>query len=114
MNLEKQYENQTEELKGKKDEYNKIWTKYRTTMSEKNDIENEIHTEREDLMNRIRQLTKEIRLQHLIIDNFIPAAEYMKIERGAEWHDDVKEWFIPNSEYTGNNIKQNKAKKKKG
>jgi hypothetical protein len=27
-----------------------------------------IHTEREDLMERIRELTREIRLKHLIID----------------------------------------------
>lgn len=65
-------------------------------------------------MDRIRELTKDIRLKHLIIDNFIPATEYMKIERTAEWRDDIKEWYIPNLEYTGNNIKINKAKKKKG
>jgi hypothetical protein len=65
-------------------------------------------------MDRIRELTKEIRLKHLVIDNFIPAAEYMKIERRAEWRDEIKEWFIPNTEYSGNNIKINKAKKKKG
>jgi len=65
-------------------------------------------------MDRIWVLTKEIRLKHLIIDNFIPATEYMKIERTAEWRDDIKEWYIPNVEYTGNNIKINKAKKKKG
>jgi len=46
-----------------------------------------IHREREDLMDRIRELTREIRLKHLIIDQFIPATEYMKIERRAEWSD---------------------------
>jgi len=65
-------------------------------------------------MDRIWELTKEIRLKHLIIDNFIPATEYMKIERTAEWRDDIKEWLIPNVEYTGNNIKVNKLKQKKG
>ena len=83
-------------------------------MSDKNDIENEMAREREDLMDRIRNLTKDIRMKHLVIDNYIPAAEYMKIERRAEWRDDVKEWFLPNMEYTGNNIKVNKQKKKKG
>ena len=52
-------------------------------MGEKNDLENEMHREREDLLDRIRELTKEIRLKHLIIDHFIPANEYMKIEQGA-------------------------------
>lgn len=53
-------------------------------------------------------------MKHLVIDNFIPATEYMKIERTAEWRDDVKEWYIPNVEYTGNNIKINKMKQKRG
>jgi len=79
-------------------------------MSEKQEVENEIHWERENLMDRIWELTKEIWLKHLIIDNFIPATEYMKIEWTAEWWDDVKEWYIPNVEYTGNNIKTNKMK----
>ena len=79
-------------------------------MSEKQEVENEIHWEWENLMDRIWELTKEIRLKHLIIDNFIPATEYMKIEWTAEWRDDVKEWYIPNVEYTGNNIKANKLK----
>lgn len=63
-----------------------------------------IHREREDLMDRIRELTREIRLKHLIIDQFIPASEYMKIERRAEWSDQGNEWIIPNVEYTGNNM----------
>lgn len=73
-----------------------------------------IHREREDLMDRIRELTREIRKQHLIIDQFIPPTEYMRIEKRAEWADDINDWVIPNVEYTGNNIKIQKAKKKEG
>jgi len=51
------------------------------------DMQEVIHREREDLMDRIRELTREIRLKHLIIDQFIPAEEYMKIERRAQWAD---------------------------
>lgn len=55
----------------------------------------------------------------MIIDNYIPAAEYVKIERRAELNDlgngsQVAEWVIPNVEYTGNNIKKNKKMKKEG
>lgn len=114
MTLQKKFSSQQEELQVKTGEYHKIYGKYKQSTSEKQDIENEIHRERENLMGRIRELTKEIRLKHLIIDNFIPATEYMKIERTAEWRDDIKEWYIPNLEYTGTNIKINKAKKKKG
>jgi len=38
----------------------------------------------------------------------------MRIEKRAEWADDINDWVIPNVEYTGNNIKIQKAKKKEG
>lgn len=82
--------------------------------NEINDLQNEIHTQRENLMERIRELTREIRQKHLIIDQFIPAHEYMRIERRAEWAEDINDWIIPNVEFTGNNIKIQKAKKKEG
>ena len=63
-----------------------------------------IHREREDLMDRIRELTREIRMKHLLIDQFIPPQEYMRIEQRAEWETNINDWSIPNIEYTGNNI----------
>ena len=65
-------------------------------------------------MDRIRELTREIRMKHLLIDQFIPPSEYLRIERRAEWNEEMNEWLIPNLEYTGNNIKSQKAKKKEG
>ena len=38
----------------------------------------------------------------------------MRIERRAEWAGEQDEWIIPNVEFTGNNIKIQKAKKKEG
>ena len=80
--------------------------------SELDDMQEIIHRERDDLMERIRELTREIRMKHLIIDQFTPANEYMRIEKRAVWNEDINDWIIPNSEYTGNNIRIQKAKKK--
>ncbi len=87
-------------------------------------MESIINREREDLLFRIRELTRDIRLKHLvkipyfnhlqIIDNFIPAFEYMKIERRAEWFDEINDWQLPNLEYSGNNIKAQKLRAKEG
>ena len=38
----------------------------------------------------------------------------MRIEKRAEWSEDINDWAIPNVEYTGNNIKIQKTKKKEG
>jgi hypothetical protein len=82
--------------------------------SELDDMQEVIHREREDLMDRIKELTREIRMKHLVIDQFIPPQEYMRIEKRAEWSEDRNDWVIPNMEYTGNNILIQKAKKKEG
>ena len=60
----------------KSQETHKITTKMAQVKSELDDMQEIIHREREDLMERIRELTREIRMKHLIIDQFIPAHEY--------------------------------------
>lgn len=65
-------------------------------------------------MDRIRELTREVRMKHLIIDQFIPPSEYMRIEKRAGWEEETNDWVIPNVEYSGNNIKIQKANKKEG
>jgi len=69
------------------------------------DVAEAIHRERDEIMDRIRELTREIRLKHLIIDQFVPPQEYMRIERRSEWADEINDWVIPNLEFTGNSIK---------
>jgi hypothetical protein len=101
-------------LEKKKKECEKISRKVIQRRNELNDLQDEIHREREDLMDRIRELTREIRLKHLLIDQFIPSFEYMRVERRAEWSDDINDWTLPNVEFTGNNIKIQKAKRKEG
>ena len=49
-------------------EIERIQTRYQMTRTELEDIKDVINREREDLMDRIRDLTREIRLKHLIID----------------------------------------------
>ena len=109
LNLKEKFSSQTEQLQNTNTEIGRIQTRLTMTKTELDDINEVIHREREDLMDRIRDLTREIRLKHLIIDQFIPALEYMKIERRADWSDDINDWIVPNVEYTGNNIKIQKA-----
>ena len=102
MQLKQNFSSQQEELEEIDQETQRVQTRYRMTKNELDDITEIIHREREDLMDRIRELTREIRLKHLIIDQFIPAMEYMKIEARAEWAPEENDWLIPNVEYTGN------------
>ena len=104
LKLRENFSSQQEQLEEIDQEMNRVQTRYRMTKNELDDITEVIHREREDLMDRIRELTREIRLKHLIIDQFIPAIEYMKIEARAEWSPNENDWLIPNVEYTGNKM----------
>jgi hypothetical protein len=45
-----------------------VWRKYQQVKGDLDDAAEVIHRERDDIMDRIRELTREIRLKHLIID----------------------------------------------
>jgi len=83
LNINQKFGSIQEEIVNADQEIDRVWTKFQMTKGELEDSAEMIHREREDLMDRIRELTREIRLKHLIIDQFIPAGEYMKIERRA-------------------------------
>ena len=104
VNLRQNFSSKQDELEQKNQQIDQVWRKYQSTKGDLDDIAEVIHREREDLMDRIRELTREIRLKHLIIDQFVPAQEYMRIERRAEWADEINDWVIPNLEFTGNNM----------
>lgn len=104
LQLRENFSSQQEELESIDGEMQRVQTRYHMTKNELDDISEVIHREREDLMDRIRELTREIRLKHLIIDQFIPALEYMKIEARAEWSPNDDKWIIPNVQYTGNRM----------
>ena len=44
----------------------------------------------------IYELTNQLKLKNLIIENFIQAEEYKKMEQLAEWNDEINDWTIKN------------------
>lgn len=68
MQLRENFSSQQEELEEIDNETQRVQTRYAMTKNELDDITEIVHREREDLMDRIRELTREIRLKHLIID----------------------------------------------
>lgn len=52
--------------------------------------------ERNDMYDTIYELTNQLKLKNLIIDNFIAPEEYRKYEKIAEWNEDLNDWTIRN------------------
>ena len=44
----------------------------------------------------IYELTNQLELKNLIIKNFIPGEDYKKMEKLAEWNEDLNDWSIKN------------------
>ena len=50
--------------------------------------------EKEEYMDQMRALHRDMRLKELIIDLFIPAEEVGKVTRGARWNDEQELWTL--------------------
>uniref|UniRef100_H3A6Z8 Kinesin-like protein n=1 Tax=Latimeria chalumnae TaxID=7897 RepID=H3A6Z8_LATCH len=70
------------------------------------DLQQEHQREIEGLLENIRQLSRELRLQMLIIDNFIPQEYQEMIENYVHWNEDIGEWQLKCVAYTGNNMRK--------
>lgn len=44
----------------------------------------------------IYELTNQLKLKHMIIENFIPLEESKRIEKMAHWSEDINDWSIKN------------------
>ena len=58
------------------------------------DLQQEHQREMEGLLENIRQLSQELRLQMLIIDSFIPQEFQQMIEQYVHWNEDIGEWQL--------------------
>ncbi|KAJ1339748.1 hypothetical protein BSLG_005654 [Batrachochytrium salamandrivorans] len=72
----------------------KLWTKLQEVKTEISDAKDEFRNEREDLLDTIRELSRELSLKLTIIDNFIPTEERIKIEKRALYDEEKDDWIM--------------------
>merc|ERR1719321_239616 len=61
----------------------KLFTKFKRSKQELNDVQVEFQTEKEDILEAVRDLTRDIRLKSLILESFVPPEEMKMLEEGA-------------------------------
>jgi kinesin family protein 3/17 len=42
----------------------------------------------------IYELSNQLKLKNLIIENFVPSEEYKKMEKLVEWNEEINDWMI--------------------
>ena len=50
--------------------------------------------DRNDMYDTIFELTNQLKLKNMIIENFIIPEEYKKIEKVTEWNEEQNDWII--------------------
>lgn len=94
LQLEEHFSSLQEEVEVKTKKLKKLWSKYQAATSEVQDLQEEFQSERADMLDTIRQLTRTLKLKDLIICNFIPEDFAKGIEKRAFWKDDEDCWTI--------------------
>ena len=51
--------------------------------------------EKEDLLDSVRELTRQLKLKTLVLENFVPEDGAQAIERRACWNHEKEDWDLP-------------------
>mmetsp|Transcript_26474 Transcript_26474/g.77839 ORF Transcript_26474/g.77839 Transcript_26474/m.77839 type:complete len:766 (-) Transcript_26474:425-2722(-) len=104
LQREEKYSSLEEEVEAKTRKLKKLYQKYKGAQQEVNDLQEEFQREREDMLETVRELTRQLKLKALVIDNFIPPEEQSKIEQRAEWDEELEEWKVARLDMAGNRV----------
>ena len=104
LQLEEHFSSLQEEVDVKTKKLKKLWAKFQAAASETQDLQEEFQTERSDMLDTIRQLTRNLKLKEIIIGNFIPDDYAKSIERRAVWKEEEDTWQISRLELSGNRL----------
>ena len=101
-----QFSSAGEELRAKTAKLKSLWGMYQEKKSLLVEVQDEFDVERQDLLETIRSLDRQIKLKNLIMEEFIPPQAAMLIEAHAAYDQTNDAWIVPGVEYAGNNVQR--------
>eukprot|EP01137_Pigoraptor_chileana_P035052 Opistho-2@28502 len=101
VDLEGKFGSLQEEVDGNTKKLKKLWAKVMGAKGEIDDLQEEFKREREDLLQTTYELSRELKLKSIIIDNFIPPEEVVKIEKRAIFDEEKDEWVLVTQAHVG-------------
>lgn len=106
VDIEERYSTLQEEAIGKTKKLKKVFAMLMAAKAELSDLQHEQQREMEGLLDSVRSLTRELKLQESIIDAFIPHQYQEMLEQYVHWNEDIGEWQLKCVAYTGNNMRK--------
>ena len=95
MGIGKKYGSLQEEAEEQKKLIKKLRRKYKSAAHEVKDIGREHELDKEDLLDTIRLLEKDVRINSAIIAFMLNDEEQDKLRARAKWRDDLNEYIVP-------------------
>ncbi|KAI8811185.1 P-loop containing nucleoside triphosphate hydrolase protein [Cladochytrium replicatum] len=105
LQIEEEYVSLQEEAVAKGRKLKKLWGLLQAAKGEVKDLQEEHQREREDLLETIRDLTRELKLRMLVVNSFIPEEEIQLVESCADYDEAAEKWRIAQIAHAGNNIR---------
>ncbi|KAG5459398.1 MAG: hypothetical protein BJ554DRAFT_199 [Olpidium bornovanus] len=106
LQIEESYSSLQEEAAIKTKKLKRLWNMLMQHKAEIKDLQAEHQREREDLLETVRDLTRELRLKALVISAFIPEEEQRLIEMSTEYDEVADKLKIAHIAHAGNNIRE--------
>lgn len=94
MQIMRKFNSLQEELEFTNQKLEGLWKEYQESASECNNVKDDFDRERNDMYDTIYELSNQLKLKNLIIENFVPHEDYKKMEKMIEWNDEVNDWVI--------------------
>lgn len=71
--------------------------------------QDEFNREKEDILETVRELSRQLKLKQLLMSACIPLEQLSKIERCSEWDEANESWRISRIQYAGNARAKNRG-----
>ncbi|KXS09168.1 kinesin-domain-containing protein [Gonapodya prolifera JEL478] len=98
LQMEGHFSTLAEEVEVKTRKLEKLWSKVQTTKQEIEELQDEFRADREELLDTIRELSRELALKTAVVENFVPEDERLKIEARAMWNGEREVWTLGSSQ----------------
>lgn len=89
---EEKYSSLQQEAEVKTKKLKKLVAKLNEAKAEVRDVQSEWQREKEDMLDSVRDLTNQLKLKLMIINNFIPKDEALRLEQRAVWDEEAQIW----------------------
>jgi kinesin family protein 3/17 len=114
MLLEEQFATLQDEVDDKTRKLKKLWAKHKAASTEVEDLKAEFQTEKEDMLDTIRELTRQLKMKHLLLSHFVPFDEAITIEKRAKYDPEVDEWKVDRLETKPSSLRPKRPVSRRG